>query len=287
VKRLCTVQVITALEYRMHGNKIRANPWGGTACDTVKEVLGSHSQMKHMEFEWGLEKNVRREEMEMQLRAVTPLQNIKTDGWRKGLTSMKHVSYAGLEPMIQRPTVCRVIWLEIQWVKAPDTYVRSRTYGHGTIWRLLLLKSITTLKGKNIQNTMFSHNLQWRDCIFLTSAAIMRAEMGGMFRLGWIIGLHNQGHAGAFLVISSTWCSLHSARPSLLPNIFCGLFRTPCWDNFDFPSGCIDRLCGLVVRVLGYRSGGPASIPGTTIKKSSGSETGSTETLEYNWGATW
>jgi hypothetical protein len=30
--------------------------------------------------------------------------------------------------------------------------------------------------------------------------------------------------------------------------------------------GCMtgDRLCGLVVRVLGYRSGGPGSIPGTT-----------------------
>jgi hypothetical protein len=28
-----------------------------------------------------------------------------------------------------------------------------------------------------------------------------------------------------------------------------------------------DRLCGLVVRVLGYRSGGPSSIPGTTRKK--------------------
>jgi hypothetical protein len=28
----------------------------------------------------------------------------------------------------------------------------------------------------------------------------------------------------------------------------------------------MDRLCGLVVRVLGYRSGGPDSIPGT-IKK--------------------
>jgi hypothetical protein len=27
------------------------------------------------------------------------------------------------------------------------------------------------------------------------------------------------------------------------------------------------RLCGLVIRVLGYRSGGPGSIPGTTIKK--------------------
>jgi hypothetical protein len=28
-----------------------------------------------------------------------------------------------------------------------------------------------------------------------------------------------------------------------------------------------DRLCGLVVRVLGYGSGGPGSIPGTTRKK--------------------
>jgi hypothetical protein len=29
----------------------------------------------------------------------------------------------------------------------------------------------------------------------------------------------------------------------------------------------LDRLCGLVVRVLGYGSGGPGSIPGTTRKK--------------------
>jgi hypothetical protein len=29
----------------------------------------------------------------------------------------------------------------------------------------------------------------------------------------------------------------------------------------------VDRLCGLVVRVLGYSSGGPGSIPGTTRKK--------------------
>jgi hypothetical protein len=35
-----------------------------------------------------------------------------------------------------------------------------------------------------------------------------------------------------------------------------------------------DRLCGLVVRVLGYRYGGPGSIPGTTRKKSSGLERG-------------
>jgi hypothetical protein len=29
----------------------------------------------------------------------------------------------------------------------------------------------------------------------------------------------------------------------------------------------LDRLCGLVVRVLGYRSGAPGPIPGTTRKK--------------------
>jgi hypothetical protein len=43
-----------------------------------------------------------------------------------------------------------------------------------------------------------------------------------------------------------------------------------------------DRLCGLVVRVLGYISGGPGSIPSTTWKKSSGSGTGSTQPREYN-----
>jgi hypothetical protein len=34
------------------------------------------------------------------------------------------------------------------------------------------------------------------------------------------------------------------------------MFRNSC-DDYD-------RLCGLVVRVIGYRSGGPGSIPGTT-----------------------
>jgi hypothetical protein len=39
--------------------------------------------------------------------------------------------------------------------------------------------------------------------------------------------------------------------------------------SFDFIYVYIiyDRLCGLVVRVLGYRSGGSGSIPGTTRKK--------------------
>jgi hypothetical protein len=35
-----------------------------------------------------------------------------------------------------------------------------------------------------------------------------------------------------------------------------------------------DRLCGLVVRVLGYRSGGPGTSPGTTRKKVVGLERG-------------
>jgi hypothetical protein len=39
--------------------------------------------------------------------------------------------------------------------------------------------------------------------------------------------------------------------------------------------GCShDRLCGLVVRVLGYRFGGPGSIPGTTKIKVVGLEQG-------------
>jgi hypothetical protein len=36
----------------------------------------------------------------------------------------------------------------------------------------------------------------------------------------------------------------------------------------------VDRIYGLVVRVLGYRSGGSGSIPGTTRKKVVGLERG-------------
>jgi hypothetical protein len=52
-------------------------------------------------------------------------------------------------------------------------------------------------------------------------------------------------------------------------NLFLNYFRT-------------HRLCGLVVRVLGYRSRGPGWIPGTSRKKSSGSVTGFTQPREYN-----
>jgi hypothetical protein len=43
------------------------------------------------------------------------------------------------------------------------------------------------------------------------------------------------------------------------------------------------RLCGLVVRVPGYRCRGPGSIPGATdFQRSSGSETRSPQPREYN-----
>jgi hypothetical protein len=54
------------------------------------------------------------------------------------------------------------------------------------------------------------------------------------------------------------------------------VFRAILTVNSDYSplTGWSDRLCGLVVRVLGYRSGGPGSIPGTTKKKVRGLERG-------------
>jgi hypothetical protein len=55
-------------------------------------------------------------------------------------------------------------------------------------------------------------------------------------------------------IVTWTWVTDNSAHfPSLV--------------KLTFTNRRMDRLCGLVVRVLGYRSGGPGSIPGTTRKK--------------------
>jgi hypothetical protein len=45
------------------------------------------------------------------------------------------------------------------------------------------------------------------------------------------------------------------------------VYMLTLYARFAYPLYEQDRLCGLVVRVLGYRSGGPGSIPGTTRKK--------------------
>jgi hypothetical protein len=74
--------------------------------------------------------------------------------------------------------------------------------------------------------------------------------------------------------------SLYSTEFSSLGRICC----PPPWSSGD-QDGVLKRL--VCVISLGYRSGGPGSIPGTTKKKSSGSGTGSTQPREYNWGATW
>jgi hypothetical protein len=44
----------------------------------------------------------------------------------------------------------------------------------------------------------------------------------------------------------------------------------------------LDRLCGLVVRILGYRSGGPGSIPCTTRKNVVGLERGALSLMSTN-----
>jgi hypothetical protein len=48
----------------------------------------------------------------------------------------------------------------------------------------------------------------------------------------------------------------------------CGFSHLEIFKKYFRMMECVnERLCGLVVRVLGYRSGGLGSIPGTTRKK--------------------
>jgi hypothetical protein len=65
---------------------------------------------------------------------------------------------------------------------------------------------------------------------------------------------------GMNIVIGSKWLILGSS--CLLPR--CQVLSPGTLKDVNFVA---DRLCGLVVRVLGYRSGCPGSIPGTTRKK--------------------
>jgi hypothetical protein len=88
---------------------------------------------------------------------------------------------------------------------------------------------------------------------------------------GWISGMSNL--RSILMLKRSHWSKLR-------------LLFVVSWFIYKGFISC-DRLCGLVVRVHGYRSGGPGPIPGTTRKKNNGSRTGSSQPREYNWGATW
>jgi hypothetical protein len=56
--------------------------------------------------------------------------------------------------------------------------------------------------------------------------------------------------------------------------LFLDVLRLIIIISISSSSSSPDRLCGLVVRVFGYRSGGLGSIPGTTKKKVVGLEWG-------------
>jgi hypothetical protein len=70
-----------------------------------------------------------------------------------------------------------------------------------------------------------------------------------------------------------------SNGPAILKHLYFDLSTHITFHCLAFYS---DRLCGLLVRVLGYISGGPGSIPGIARKKSSVSGTGFTQPREYN-----
>jgi hypothetical protein len=94
----------------------------------------------------------------------------------------------------------------------------------------------------------------------------------------------------------NTGCAPLTTRPSHLTNCESVKFylHTPIYMFVERWKGTrvillllmsfCDRLCGLVVRVRGYRSRGPGAIPGATrfFLRSSGSGTGSTQPRDDN-----
>jgi hypothetical protein len=90
---------------------------------------------------------------------------------------------------------------------------------------------------------------------------------------------------------SATKCSQYDAVLLVISSTLVIMYTT-CFKNkllwiLCLVFICMDRLCGIVVSVPGYRSGGPGLDSRALQKKNSGSGTGSTQPREYNWGATW
>jgi hypothetical protein len=117
----------------------------------------------------------------------------------------------------------------------------------------------------NFDAGQWRHTFSFNHSVHMGSVAHpCSMDIGGCFtrvtRLGvsiWPLLQSSRGQAWSYMPISTS--CFFASRYSIKPKA-----------NFTFPpliTEYHDRLCGLVVRVLGYRSGGPGSIPGTTRKK--------------------
>jgi hypothetical protein len=98
---------------------------------------------------------------------------------------------------------------------------------------------------------------------------------------GWSVQLYLTSVKHKTIVKYSGTC-VHVCRYTLVLLLIIIIIIIIIINNNNSNNSSNDRLCGLVVRVIGYRSGGPGSIPVTTRKKSSGSGTGPTQPREYN-----
>jgi hypothetical protein len=99
-----------------------------------------------------------------------------------------------------------------------------------------------------------------------------RRIVGGVVLYAACVIKGNLAIASCFIRACSIFDGGESVRESVFYNLFC--FYCNAKKN--------DRLCGLVIRVLGYRSGGPGSIPSTTKKKVVGLERGPLILLSTN-----
>jgi hypothetical protein len=137
--------------------------------------------------------------------------------------------------------------------KSSDCGVESREYGRrdpsrwprGTLYPQKLALTSPTSGGRSVG---IVRSRRPRSLVFFFSLYEIKTA------LGWTYISHCGREVSNF--------SYYSTLPSypMLTLIAINNFYSP---NLLYS----DRLCGLVVRVLGYRSGGTGSIPGTTRKK--------------------
>jgi hypothetical protein len=124
----------------------------------------------------------------------------------------------------------------------------ARVTGHENVWRSRgMAPRFPTLRTRDSWVVSWAH----RPCYFWGQSPLLAVD-------SWLHG--PQTLSGLFTEEANAFCipGIHTIDDPYLYFLLS-----------EFVCECIscDRPCGLVVRVLGYRSGGPGSIPGTTRKK--------------------